>query len=77
MADQKISGYRTLSPAELRCIDECKQMEARVLQLLDETQTAGIGLDMRWHHIGRTHIEQGFMAIIRSIAQPEPTQIKE
>jgi hypothetical protein len=27
-------------------------------------------IDMRWLHIGKTDLQRGFMAVIRSIAQP-------
>lgn len=30
------------------------------------------GTDMRWASIAKTHFEEGFSALVRSIAKPEP-----
>lgn len=31
----------------------------------------GIETDQRWRETARSHFEQGFMALVRSVAQPE------
>lgn len=46
-----------------------KEIEERLLRVLD--QLAGIPeIDKRWLAIGRTGIEQGFMAINRAVFKP-------
>ena len=64
-----IKGYRKLDESELADINRCKEIEAMVLatvaMLRDTTR-----YDPRWLAIGQTHIEQGFMALKRAIAQP-------
>lgn len=31
---------------------------------------------LKWVDIGHTELEKGFMALVRSVAQPQPTEIK-
>jgi len=47
-----------------------KLTEERILRILDDIQKIP-GIDQRWLAIGRTHIEQGFMAINRAIFKPQ------
>jgi len=71
---EKITGYRDLSEAEIALMNECKAMAVAVGDLCNKISTspdADILVDMRWHAIGRTQLQQGFMALIRSIARPE------
>lgn len=80
-----ITGYRNLSQAELDLINEGKalaeQVGAYVAKLRSHpgvVDTLGIGvgfdgvlrLDQRWVSIGATHLQEGFMALTRGIAQP-------
>jgi hypothetical protein len=67
-----IPGYRPQSQTAVKVVTAMKQLEERILRCLDEfgTQTE-IEIDKRWLAIGRTLIEQGFMAINRSIFRPE------
>lgn len=44
-------------------------MEETILRFLDK-MTGVNNIDQRWLAIGRTHLEQGFMAINRAIMQP-------
>lgn len=65
-----ISGYRDLAPHEIDMMNELKELERKTKEVVvgmrgDET------LDQRWVSIGLTHVEQGFMALVRSVAQPE------
>jgi hypothetical protein len=66
----KIDGYRTLSAVEVALINAHKQMEALVLDQLDDLQQAP-EIDGRWLAIARTHLELGFMAMNRAVARPE------
>jgi hypothetical protein len=88
MKDQhkKISGYRDLSQAEIDLMNKAKRLEAEVLVLVDEVKhglvKAGYEPEeaertdraqaLRWNSIARTDIETGFMALVRSVAQPQP-----
>jgi hypothetical protein len=66
---QKISGYRDLSQEEIDLMNELKKAGNNVGTILE--QVASIpNIDQRWLSIGRTDIQKGFMAAIRSIARP-------
>lgn len=85
---QKISGYRDLTQTEIDLMNEAKALESSVLAfhrkvrgvLVNQGITGSdddkLRMDnanaMRWHAIARTDIETGFMALVRSIAQPQP-----
>ena len=66
---QKIKGYRDLSQEEIDLMNECKQLAEQCGALM-----AKLGgyptVDQRWLAIGRTDLQKGFMATVRSIAQP-------
>jgi hypothetical protein len=64
-----VSGYRPQSADRVSLVNANKEVEERVLRILDEL-AASDAVDKRWLAIGRTHIEQGFMAVNRSIFQP-------
>jgi len=66
---RKIKGYRELNETEIYMMNELKVAEATLLHILDTVKSMP-NIDARWLSIGRTHIEQGFMAAIRSIARP-------
>lgn len=76
---QKIKGYRDLSQEEIDLMNEGKELAekcgefiakleglAHPLHLTDQV----FEIDGRWVSIGKTHLQQGFMAAIRSIAKP-------
>jgi hypothetical protein len=65
-----IKGYRDLSQAELDLINWVKDAAEDVGKLCEEIR-AHEGVDQRWVSIGVTHLQQGFMAVIRGIAKPE------
>jgi hypothetical protein len=81
---EKITGYRELSYQELELINEGKALAEKVGAYIEKLRThesAGgkrFGesagnmppLDQRWVSIGATQLQQGFMAVIRGIAQP-------
>lgn len=64
-----VSGYRPQSADAIATVNTFKQAEEAVLRMLDELQ-GSVGIDQRWLAIGRTHIEQGFMAANRSVFRP-------
>lgn len=64
-----VAGYRPQSDAAIAIVNTNKVLEESVLQVLDLLAREP-GIDKRWLAIGRTHIEQGFMAANRAIFQP-------
>lgn len=68
---QKISGYRDLDENEIGMINAVKNSEAATGELWRAVM-ATEGVDKRWASIARTHFEEGFSALVRSIAKPEP-----
>lgn len=64
-----VAGYRPQSEEAVARVNACKLVEESVLRILDEMAKCE-EIDPRWLSIGRTHIEQGFMAINRSIFKP-------
>lgn len=85
MIQPKIEGYRQLNDAEAVLMNEGKQIAAMVGEYVTKLQShphvaAGepgqIGndgkpfIDQRWIAIGKTELQQGFMALMRGIAQP-------
>lgn len=68
---KQISGYRDLGQGEIDCINEVKNAEAELGQLWQRVMLLD-GVDKRWANIARTHFEEGFSALVRSIAKPEP-----
>ncbi len=72
----KITGYRQLSEAEVALMNEGKALAeacgAYIAKLRGESNVAPAwpALDQRWISIGATQLQQGFMAVIRGIAQP-------
>lgn len=65
----KIVGYRQLNEAEAALMNEIKiaamDMGHLVAKLRDQQE-----LDQRWVSIGATDLQTGFMALVRSVAQP-------
>lgn len=72
---QKIKGYRDLSEDEIALMNEAKELAEKVGKFVDglsavHAQTGSHAIDLRWVNIGKTQLQQGFMAVIRGIAQP-------
>ena len=73
---KKITGYRDLSEAEIALMNEAKELSEKVgdfvdkVEFLNNDHDPDIGIDMRWCNIGKTDLQKGFMALIRSIARP-------
>jgi hypothetical protein len=64
-----ITGYRTLSEAEVTAINAVKK-QAETIKALLATVAATPGVDQRWVSIAQTDLQKGFMALTRAIAQP-------
>lgn len=70
-----VEGYRPQSETNVELVNLNKKLEETLLRALDKFQTDS-AVDKRWLAIGRTHIEQGFMAINRSIFQPARVKLE-
>jgi len=81
MKDQheKIKGYRDLTQAEIDLMNEGKELAEKCGDYIMKLQnlsipvpegSAEIEADKRWISIAQTHLQQGFMAAIRSVAKP-------
>ena len=89
---RKIAGYGELSQDDIDLINEIKQAEARTLALhakvaqrvVDQLRTASqeelarihAAEAPRWAAIAKTDIQTGFMALMRSVAQPQPVELQ-
>jgi hypothetical protein len=74
-----ITGYRHLNADEIALMNEAKELGQRIgafIDKLDDLPQAvhpndgGPAVDRRWLAIGRTKMQTGLMAVIRSIARP-------
>jgi hypothetical protein len=70
-----IKGYRVLSPDEVAAVNRIKTMAEEVGKLVSDLRTAealpgGVEPDNRWLAIGNTHLQEGFMALVRAVAKP-------
>lgn len=65
---RKIKGYRELSQEEIDLMNLVKSKGAEIGELIEKLES--IDTDKRWLEIGKTNIQQGLMAVTRSIAQP-------
>lgn len=71
-----VAGYRAQAPEAVERVNANKEIEERVLRMLDDlAQVAEV--DKRWLAIGRTQIEQGFMAVNRAVFQPGRVRLWE
>ena len=64
-----IEGYRDLSKAEIDAMNAVKAEAERVGILIEELE-ANQNLDQRWVAIAKADLQKGFMAAVRSVAQP-------
>lgn len=64
-----IKGYRDLSKAEIDAMNAVKAEAERVGILIEELE-ANQNLDQRWVAIAKADLQKGFMAAVRSVAQP-------
>lgn len=69
-----VAGYRPQTGATVDLVNANKREEERLLRLLDGLKNDPT-IDQRWLAIGRTSIEQGFMAINRAIFKPSRVKL--
>lgn len=72
-----IKGYRDLSAEEITLMNEAKELAEQVGQFCEKLESlappngqTGIEIDPYWLAAGKTDLQKGFMAVIRSIARP-------
>lgn len=66
---QGVRGYRDLTDGEIELINTikaCEEMVAARWGVVDRRTNT----DRRWLAVARTHFQEGFTALVRSIAQP-------
>jgi hypothetical protein len=66
-----IKGYRDLSQDEIDAMNAIKEKGEEVGTLVEALFSSPSDLDRRWVAIGQTHLQQGFMALVRAVARPE------
>lgn len=88
-----IKTYRELNQTEIDLMNQVKVAEAQLNQVLAKVQTyvtsqlqQAEGEEQirvlaaqpnRWLSIAKTHFDQGFMAAVRSVAQPLTPQLEQ
>jgi hypothetical protein len=65
-----IVGYRELSEGDIALINEIKEQGNALGHAIDMMELGGETFDQRWVAIGKTHMQQGLMALVRAVAQP-------
>lgn len=66
----EIKGYKPLSDEQKASMNLLKELEGTLLTALKRYNDMP-EINKRWVSIARTHFEQGFMAAVRAIAQPQ------
>lgn len=66
-----VSGYKPQTQSKVDAVNSFKADEERILRKLDAMrEPTSDNVDQRWLALGRTQLEQAFMAINRSVFQP-------
>lgn len=71
-----VAGYKPQSDEAIALVNRIKRHEETVLRELDDMRGRD-EIDQRWLAIGRTALEQAFMAINRSVFRPGRAQLPE
>jgi hypothetical protein len=73
MSTQPVPGYTGQSEKKIQQVSWHKLVEERLLRDMEKLASGGCDgpVDQRWIAIAKTHIEQGFMALNRSVFQPQ------
>lgn len=66
---REIKGYRELTQQEIDLMNTIKEQGVQLGRLV-EMLRAMPDLDQRWVSIGATELQQGLMALTRSVAKP-------
>jgi hypothetical protein len=71
-----VPGYTAQSGRNVALVTMHKENEERLLRHFDKMALSP-DIDKRWLAIGRTHIEQGFMAVNRAVFKPQRIVLPE
>ena len=71
-----VQGYRPQSEEAVLIVNTMKGAEEKILRALDDMAERD-DIDKRWLAVGRTQIEQGFMAVNRSVFRPARARLPE
>lgn len=70
----ELRGYRELQPHEIEQLNRVSELGDQLQKLLMDitvtTKPWDDGESPRWLSIGKTHLQQGLMAVKRAIAKP-------
>ena len=73
-----VRGYTAQADERIDAVNFNKLLEERVLRQIDKLRdSTTLGVDQRWLAVGRTGIEQAFMAINRAVFQPQRIVLDE
>jgi hypothetical protein len=72
-----VLGYQSQPQQAVDMVNANKEIEERILRMLDEMRDAGHQYDQRWLAIARTDIERGFMALNRAIFRPTRVRLPD
>ena len=72
-----VAGYKPQTQSKVDTVNAFKADEERILRKLDAMHRDVENYDQRWLAIGRTALEQAFMAINRSVFQPGRAALPE
>ena len=64
-----VAGYQPQTQSNVDQVNTNKRLEEEIMRILDILAMQPY-IDKRWLAIGRTHIEEGFMSVNRSIFRP-------
>lgn len=68
---RKITGYRDLTQDEINTMNLIKETGEGIGEMVNALEKFGAMVDQRWVAIGKTHLQQGLMALVRAVAKPE------
>ncbi|WP_411037632.1 hypothetical protein [Shinella sp. BYT-45] len=71
-----VAGYRPQNDGRVQLVNVSKDLEERLLRFLD-VLAGDPEVDKRWLAIGRTSIEQGFMAVNRAVFKPSRIKLPD
>lgn len=65
-----VAGYVPLDDKVVQVVNKHKIMEETLLRMFDQYKLVS-EIDQRWLAIARTHLEESFMALNRSVFKPQ------
>lgn len=70
-----VKGYQPQSEEKVQAVNHNKELEETLLRVCDGMKGIAV-IDQRWLAIARTHFEEGFMAMNRSIFKPGRVRLR-